>query len=238
MKKVLIVDDEFEIVELLKIYFKNSGFEVLEAYDGQTALKMSQKFSIDIMIIDIMMPKMDGIELVKEIRKHLNVPIMFLSAKGEDMDKIYGLGIGADDYMSKPFNPLEVVARAQALIRRCYEFNKNNESINNESINNKCNIKIDNININQHSCEVFKNDIKINMTSMEYKLLLLMVKNSNRVLTKQQLYENVWDEEYLGNNNIIMVYISKLRDKIEENPKKPKYLKTIRGLGYRFERKH
>lgn len=233
MKKILIVDDEFEIVELLKVYFKNNGFEVYEAYDGEMALKIIKSNDINASIVDIMIPKIDGIELVKRIRKDSHIPIMFLSAKGEYMDKIYGLGVGADDYMSKPFNPLEVVARVQALLRRCYEFDKSEscKTDKNETI------IIGNLLINEESCEVYKNNLKLDMTSMEYKLLLFFMKNPNRVFTKQQLYEAIWGEDYLGNENIIMVYISKLREKIEDNPRKSNYLKTIRGLGYRFEGK-
>lgn len=232
MKKILIVDDEFEIVELLKVYFKSSGFKVYQAYDGQMALNIIENNSVDVMVVDVMMPKIDGIQFVKKIRENSNIPIMFLSAKSEDMDKIYGLGVGADDYMSKPFNPLEVIARIQALMRRCYEFDS--ESKNNKK---QKSLNIGSLCINEESCEVYKNDEKIDMTSVEYKLLLFLMKNPNRVFTKQQLYQNVWEEDYLENKNIIMVYISKIREKIEKDSKEPKYLKTIRGLGYRFEKK-
>lgn len=231
MKNILIVDDEVEIVELLKVYFKNNNFKVFEAYDGEMALKVMENTEIDVIILDIMMPKIDGIQLVKNIRQSSNIPIMFLSAKDEDMDKILGLGVGADDYMTKPFNPLEVIARAQALIRRCYRFNELDEKINKPK-----EIVIGDLRVNEENCEIFKNDVQIELTSMEYKLLLFLMKSPNRVFTKRQLYEAIWGQEYMGDENIIMVYMSKLRDKIEDNPKQPRYLKTIRGLGYRFER--
>lgn len=233
MINVLIIDDEIEIVELLSIYLKNNNFRVNCAYDSENALLLLKEKKIDIIILDIMLPKMDGFELIKVIRQSYDIPVMFLSAKNEDMDKIYGLGLGADDYMVKPFNPLEVIARLQVLTRR---YNKNNKD-EQENHNKEQIIEFDNICINQDSCQLLKDNVLIELTSMEYKLLVFMVTNPNRVFTKQQLYEKVWGEEYFGDENIIMVYISKLRDKIEDDTKNPKYIKTIRGLGYRFERK-
>lgn len=228
MKNILIVDDEIEIVELLRVYLNNYNFNILEAYDGEAALKIYRNNQIDLIILDIMMPKINGIKLIKEIRKESNIPIIFLSAKDEDIDIIYGLGAGADDYMSKPFNPLEVVARVQALLRR---YNHLDSSYANE------NIRIGDLYLNQRYCQIYKNDVQIEMTSLEYKLLLFFMQNPGYVFTKKQLYEQVWGQEYIGDENIIMVYISRLRDKIEKNPKNPEYIKTIRGLGYRFERK-
>lgn len=227
LKNILIVDDEVEILELLKVYLSNNNFNVWKAHDGEKALEIFRSNDIHLVILDIMMPKIDGIETVKRLRKESNVPIMFLSAKGEDMDIIHGLGVGADDYMSKPFNPLEVVARVQALLRRFNHLNNGN--------NKEC-IRIGDLYIDPDYCQVYKNSKEVIMTSMEYKLLLFFMQNPGRVFTKVQLYEQVWGQDYIGNENIIMVYISKLREKIEENPKKPIFLKTIRGIGYRFER--
>lgn len=233
MVNVLIVDDEAEIVELLTIYLRNNGYQVYGVYDCQNALKTLREKKIDIILLDVMLPKMDGFQLIKEIRKCYDLPVMFLSAKGEDMDKIYGLGLGADDYMAKPFNPLEVVARLQALLRR---YQKSKPELL-ESGQRESNIRFDAYTMNTDSCEVWKDDQRIELTSVEYKLLLFLVQNPNRVFTKCQLYENVWEEEYNGDENIIMVYICKLRERIEDDPKQPRYIKTIRGLGYRFERK-
>ncbi|OYO51454.1 DNA-binding response OmpR family regulator [Lachnotalea glycerini] len=233
MAEVLIVDDEQEIVELLTIYLKNSGFQSYGVYDGLSALKILKERKIDVILLDVMLPDTDGFSLIREIQKTYDVPIMFLSAKGEDADKILGLGLGADDYVVKPFNPLEVVARIQVLLRRYRKIKQGEENL----IHEETNLKVDELCINRARCEVFKGAKRLVLTSMEYKLLLFLALNPNRVFTKRQLYENVWEEEYEGDENIIMVYICKLRDKIEEDSQKPKYIKTIRGLGYRFEGK-
>ncbi|TCO76897.1 response regulator transcription factor [Marinisporobacter balticus] len=227
MKNILIVDDEAEIVELLKVYLENHDFYVLEAYDGEKALSLLEKNRVDAMILDIMMPKMNGIELIKKIRRKSNIPVIFLSAKDEDIDKIYGLGLGADDYMTKPFNPLEVVARLKSLIRRIYHYNKDEGVMEKIHIGDLC--------LEEKNTQVYKKGEILDLTAMEYKLLQFLMKNSNRVFTKKQLYESIWEQNFIGDDNIIMVYISKLREKIEHDSKKPDYLKTIRGLGYRFE---
>lgn len=232
MRKVLIVDDEVEVIELLKVYFKNNYFQVFEAHDGLQAFEILEKQSIDIMILDIMMPKIDGFSLIKKLRERYDFPIMFLSARDEDMDKIMGLGLGADDYMTKPFNPMEVIARLQALLRRYQKPSLEYQSFDHE----KAEIVCGDLSLNNTSCEIYKKGRRLELTSIEYKLLSFMMLNCNRVFTKQQLYENVWGYEYMGDENIIMVYISKLRDKVEEDSKNPKILKTIRGLGYKLER--
>ena len=231
MINTLIVDDEAEIVEVLTIYLKNNGFNVMGAYDAETALNILQEEKVDIVVLDIMLPGIDGFQLIKKIRKNYDIPVMFLSAKSEDMDRIYGLGLGADDYMVKPFNPLEVIARIQALLRRYRPNNREQPEHNSRKY-----IEFGNFRIDLNSCKLYKDNQQIELTSMEYKLLIFMASNSNRVFTKQQLYEAVWGEEFNSDENIIMVYISKLRDKIEEIPRNPQYFKTIRGLGYRFER--
>lgn len=233
MVKVLVVDDETEIVELLSVYLSNGGFLVFKAGNGDRALEIIREENIDIALLDIMLPKMDGFALLRKIRENYNIPVIFLSARGEDIDKITGLGLGADDYMVKPFNPLEVIARIQALLRRCGRTGQENSSSGHTGNV----IERGDLSLNKEACELVKNDQRIELTSLEYKLLLFFMENAGRVFTKQQLYDKVWGEEYLNDDNIIMVYISKLRDKIEDNPKEPKHLKTIRGLGYRFERK-
>jgi len=230
MTSVLIVDDEVEIVELIDFYMGNNGYKTYKAYNGNEALEIFEKETIDIIVLDIMMPGCSGKEVLRRIRQKSGVPILFLSAKGEDMDKIDGLFLGADDYMSKPFNPMELIARVNALLRRSCIFNNNNNKPN-TSIT-----IIDNLKLDEELCRAYKNDIELELTAFEYKLLVFLIKNKNKVFTKGQLYEQVWDEAYLGDERIIMVYISKLRDKIEDNSKEPKYIKTIRGLGYMFER--
>ena len=176
------------------------------------------------------MPKLDGKEVLRKIREKSNTPIIFLSAKGEDMDKIDGLFLGADDYLAKPFNPIELIARVKALLRRSTVLNNQREESTIIIINEY--LKLD-----EKTCKVYRNNIELQLTSFEYKLICFLMKNQNKVFTKCQLYEQVWDQSYLGDEKIIMVYISKLRDKIEDNPKEPKFIKTIRGLGYMFEGK-
>lgn len=230
INKILIVDDETEIRELLKIYLNNHGYKTFEGNNGLEALSILKDNDIDLILVDIMMPKLDGIEFVKRVRKDSGIPIIFLSAKSEDMDKIFGLQIGADDYIAKPFNPLEVVSRVQSLLRRVEKYSARNKS-NEETI-----VEIGDLKLDIISCELYKSGNLKELTSYEYKILSMFMKNPGRVYTKSQIYETAWGEDYFGDENIIMVYISKIRDKIEENPKKPKYLKTIRGLGYRFEK--
>ena len=230
MTSILIVDDEVEIVELIDFYMGNNGYKTYKAYNGNEALEIFERETIDIIVLDIMMPGSNGKEVLRKIRQKSRVPILFLSAKGEDIDKIDGLFLGADDYMAKPFNPMELIARVNALLRRSYIFNINNDQPK-ASI-----ITIDNLKLNEELCRAYKNDMELELTAFEYKLLVFLIKNKNKVFTKGQLYEQVWDEAYLGDERIIMVYISKLREKIEDNPKEPKYIKTIRGLGYMFER--
>ncbi|SHJ24738.1 DNA-binding response regulator, OmpR family, contains REC and winged-helix (wHTH) domain [Clostridium cavendishii DSM 21758] len=228
MESVLIVDDEEEIVELLDFYMKNNGYNTYKAFNGKEAIKVFEEESIDIIILDIMMPECDGKEVLKRVRAKSGVPILFLSAKGEDIDKIDGLFLGADDYIAKPFNPMEIVARVKALLRRSAVFNNKEEK--KDHIINVANLRLD-----EMACKLYKDNLEVELTSVEYKLIAFFIKNQNRVFTKGQLYENVWQESYLGDERIIMVYISKLREKIEINPKEPKFIKTIRGLGYIFE---
>lgn len=228
MNSILIVDDDKEIVELIDFYMKNNGYNTYKAFNGKEALEIFQKEQIDIVILDIMMPGLDGKEVLRKIREKSSTPIIFLSAKGEDIDKIDGLFLGADDYLAKPFNTLELIARVKALLRRSTIFNNTKEESNLTIINKH--LKLD-----EESCKVYKDDMEVQLTSFEYKLICFFMKNKNKVFTKGQLYEEVWGQCYLGDEKIIMVYISKLREKIEDNPKEPKFIKTIRGLGYIFE---
>ncbi|HDX9589378.1 TPA: response regulator transcription factor [Bacillus pseudomycoides] len=226
-KNILIVDDEKEIVELIELYLSQRKFHILKAYDGEQALQILQNDNVDLLIVDIMMPKINGYNLVKEVRKEKNLPIIMISAKNEGYDKILGLDLGADDYIIKPFDPLELVARVQAQLRRHHRFNVQSKQ---QTV-----IQQGDLLLNIESCLLKKNGQDISLTSTEYKLLELFMTNPNRVFTKRQLFEKIWEDAYFGDDNTIMVHISKLRDKIEDNNKNPKYLQTIRGLGYIFK---
>ncbi|MFB6365410.1 response regulator transcription factor [Paenibacillus elgii] len=230
MKNILIIDDEVEIRELLMIYLKNHGYRIYEAGHGLEALTVYQQHKIDLVITDIMMPKLDGIEFLKKVRLESQVPVLFISAKSEDMDKIYGLQLGADDYVAKPFNPLEVVSRVQALLRRVDAYARPEKEEREV-------IEIGDVKLDLMSCKLYKSGEPKEVTSYEFKILALLMGQVGRVFTKADIYERVWGESYVGDENLIMVYISKLRDKIEDNPRKPAYLITIRGLGYRFEKR-
>jgi len=229
MKTILIIDDEAEIRELLTIYLTNHGYATITAGNGAEAMTILQERSIDLVIADIMMPQMDGLELLKKTRQNSQIPFLFISAKSDDMDKIYGLQLGADDYVGKPFNPLEVVSRVQALFRRIDSFAKVDRQ--EQEV-----IEIGDVRLNIRSCQLFKSGIQKELTSYEFKIVELLMREAGRVLTKAHIYEQVWGEEYIGDENLIMVYISKIREKIEDNPRKPVHLITIRGLGYRFEK--
>lgn len=223
---ILVADDEKEIRELLRLYLENEKYQVVEAEDGQQALDILCRQHIDLCILDIMMPKMDGYHVLKELRTQSNIPVMILSAKDADSEKILGLNLGADDYMAKPFNPLEAVARVNSNIRRFYALGTNagvQETI-----------KVKDLVLDLDACELKKGDEVIELTSVEYKIMELFMKHPGKVFTKQQIYEYGWGEEFIVADNNIMVCISKLRDKLDEDPSA--YIKTIRGLGYRLEK--
>lgn len=228
--KILVADDEAEITEILELYLEKDGFQVLKAEDGLEAWELIKKNQIDMAILDIMMPNIDGFNLTKKIREDYNIPIIILSARNQDNDKILGLGLGADDYITKPFNPLEVSARVQAQLRRFYNLNP---KISNE---NKI-IIIGRISLDTFNIAVKVDEEEVALTSFEYRILKLLMENSGKIFTKREIFELVWEDDYFGDDNTIMVHISNLREKIEPNPRKPIYLKTIRGLGYKFEKK-
>ncbi|WP_160679958.1 response regulator transcription factor [Clostridium sp. C8-1-8] len=229
-KNILIADDEIEIVELVELYLEKEGYNIIKCFNGIDAWNILCEKSIDLAIFDIMMPGIDGYQLIKKAREKLNVPIILISAKNDFSDKILGLGLGADDYVSKPFNPLELIARVQAQLRRYYLLmgGANNKTKEAQKI-----VHGD-IELDEESCEAFKAGRLLDLTSTEYKILSLFMKNVDKVFTKKQIFETVWEEVYYGDDNTIMVHISNLRDKIEDNPKKPEYLRTVRGLGYKF----
>mgnify|MGYP004565968387 CR=1 FL=1 len=228
--RILICDDEKEILEILELYLEKEGYKVLKSSDGIEAMDIvKSKDNIDLAILDIMLPKLDGYKVVKELRKISNIPVILISAKNQDSDKILGLDLGADDYITKPFNPLEVVARVNAQIRR-----KNNLSVTEDS---KKIIEIGDISLDTYNVKVMVRGKDIELTSIEYGILKYLMDNAGRILTKNQIFEAVWNEQFLSGDNTIMVHISRLRDKIEADSRNPQYLKTIRGLGYRFEKK-
>lgn len=230
MKKILICDDEKEILEILELFLSKEGYKIIKAYDGEEALKViDENNDIALAILDIMMPKVDGNNLVKIIRENLSIPIIMISAKNQDSDKILALELGADDYITKPFNPLEMVARVNAQIRRVYKLNT---KINTSDV-----IKIGDVELDTYNVNVKVRGEEIELTFMEYGILKFLMENAGRILTKNQIFDAVWKEEFLGGDNTIMVHISRLRDKIEVDSRNPKHLKTIRGLGYKFEKR-
>lgn len=224
--RILVAEDKEEISNLVKLFIQKEGHEVIIASDGQAAYELLIEQHIDLCIFDIMMPKLDGLALVQKVRAFSNVPIILLTAKNMESDKILGLDLGADDYITKPFSSLELVSRVNAQLRRNYMMNQSDNVV-------KCgDLKID-----KEKCSVFKNGENCNLTAMEYKILIKLVSSPERVFTKSQLYKAVCDGFIEGDENTITVHISKLRDKIEDDSKNPKYIKTIRGLGYKFEKK-
>lgn len=222
--KILVVDDEIEIVELVDLYLRKN-YTVVKAYDGEEGLMKINQKEIDLAIIDIMMPNMDGYRLIENIRKTKEIPIIIISAKSQSCDKIVGLDIGADDYITKPFDPLELVARVKSQLRRYCKFNKV-ERKENKVIEN-------NLSLDKEKLRVEKDGQEIYLTSTEYKILELLMCNKNRIFTKKHIFESVWEEDYISEDNAIMVHMSKLRNKIEDEDNK--YIKTIRGLGYKFQ---
>ncbi len=231
VKTIMIVDDDPNIVDLLKLYLNAEGYITLEALDGKTAFDQLKNQAIDLAIIDIMMPIIDGYELLQMIRQEYNIPVILLSAKNQDYDKITGLKLGADDYISKPFSPLEVVARIQAQLRRFYEFNDS------FSTQQSSQLKLGHLLLSHRECVLYIKDKPIPLSAREYELLKLLMSEPGRVFTKKQIFERAWNEYYIADDNAIMVQISRIREKIEECPRKPVYIKTIRGLGYRFAKK-
>ena len=228
--KILVCDDEKEILEILELYLEKEGYQIIKARDGLDGIeKLRQNKDFDLAILDIMMPGADGYKVVKEIRKLYTMPIIMLSAKNQDTDKILGLDLGADDYITKPFNPLEVVARVNAQIRRSNSLLSDEEK---EKV-----ISIGEIELDSYNVRVLVKGEETELTSIEYGILKYLMENSGRILTKNQIFEAVWNEEFLSCDNTIMVHISRLREKIEADSRNPVYLKTVRGLGYKFEKK-
>ena len=223
---ILIADDETDIRELLRLYLEKDGYHVLEAADGQSALSLLEQEEIDMALLDIMMPKVDGYHVLKKLRESSNMPVMILSAKNQDSDKILGLDLGADDYLAKPFNPMEAMARINSNIRRFYSLGAKGEKVKQ--------LEVKDLRLDTEECVVYRNGSPIDLTSVEYKLLRMFMEYPGKVFTKQQVYEYVWGEDYAIADNNIMVCISRLRAKLSEDCSA--YIKTIRGLGYRMEK--
>ena len=226
MYNVLVCDDDREIVEAIEIYLSQEGYKVLKAYDGEEALKVLDREKVDLLIIDVMMPKLDGIRATLKIREKKNMPIIILSAKSEDADKILGLNVGADDYMTKPFNPLELTARVKSQLRRYTQLVNLCESI--DSI-----YRVDGLEINDRNRTVTVEGREVKMTPIEYKILRLLVQERGKVLSISQIYESIWHMQAIGADNTIAVHIRHIREKIESNPKEPRYLKVVWGTGYK-----
>ncbi|MFC9539083.1 response regulator transcription factor [Lysinibacillus sp. NPDC056959] len=225
--KVLIVDDDPEIRNLISIYLENEGLETIKASDALEALELLEVHHFDLIILDIMMPEMDGIEACLKIREERIMPIIMLSAKSDDIDKIQGLSSGADDYLSKPFNPLELIARVKSQLRRYKKYNIATEST-------KSVFKIGDLTINTDTRQVWINNSEVRLTPKEFDILELLARNKGIVLSIEKIYDAVWQENYFKSDNTVMVHITKIRFKIEDDPKNPIYIKTVWGVGYKI----
>ncbi len=230
---ILIAEDDKDIAEVIKLYLENEGFQVICAKDGQLAYEAVQKQKVDLAVVDIMLPKMNGYELIKKIREDNNMPILILSAKNLDSDKILGLDLGADDYMTKPFNTLELIARIKSNIRRYYSLGSQNKSAEETK---GVLLKVGDLVLNEETFTLKKGEEVIAITPTEYKMMKLFMQSPGKVFTKMQIYQAVNGECYVNDDNTLMVHISNLRDKIEDNPREPKYIKNIRGIGYKIEK--
>ena len=228
MQRILVCDDDHEIVEAISIYLTGEGFKVLPAYDGAEALEIMEETPVDLLIVDVMMPGLDGIRTTRQVREKSSIPIIILSAKSEDNDKILGLNIGADDYLTKPFNPLELVARVKSQLRRYTELG-NVDSRDNQHL-----YSVGDLVINDETKEVQVGGNAVKLTPIEYNIL---VKNAGKVFSIDEIYEKIWNEEAIGADNTVAVHIRHIREKIEINPKEPRYLKVVWGVGYKVEKK-
>mgnify|MGYP002802282354 FL=1 len=227
---ILIAEDDGDIVELLRLYLENSGYRVISADNGEKALERMKREHVDLALLDVMMPQMDGYELTRQIRKISNIPILILSARDQDYDRILGLNLGADDYLTKPFNPMEVAARINSNLRRFYELGSAAGDTGRTD-----RITLGELCLDADAMTVTKNGEQIFLTPTEYKILLKLLRSPGRVYTKAQIYESINGEFFENDDKTMMVHVSKLREKIEDDPKNPRYIKTVRGLGYKIE---
>ena len=227
-QRILVVDDDKAIADSTAIYLKNEGYDVLTAKDGAQALVVLENHEVHLVLLDIMMPRMDGITATLKIREERNIPIILLSAKSEETDKVLGLTVGADDYITKPFSPLELIARVKSALRRYTRLGNIAESSGK--------IVIGELEFDTVNRRVTVDDADVRLTPLEYKILLLMCQNPNRIFTAEEIYKKVWNEDIFVNDNTIAVHIRRIREKIEIDPKKPKYLKVVWGIGYKMEK--
>lgn len=227
---ILVCDDDKEIVEAIEIYLSQEGYHILKAYDGIEALSVLEKEKIDLLILDVMMPKLDGIRATLKIREKNSIPIIILSAKSEDADKILGLNVGADDYVTKPFSPLELIARVKSQLRRYNQLGGSAQT-EQEKV-----YQVGGLQINDDLKEVTVDGELVKLTPIEYNILLLLMKNQGRVFSISRIYESIWNEEAIGADNTVAVHIRHIREKIEINPKDPRYLKVVWGVGYKIEK--
>lgn len=225
-KNILVIDDDVELCSLLKQCLGNEGFKVECLYDGKNVVSYMGSNDIDLIILDVMLPETDGFTVLKQVREVSDIPVLMLSAKSDEMNKVLGLRTGADDYITKPFGLSELIARVENLFRRCSRSDANNS-------NTKV-LKFNDLEIDTEKCTVLKRKEFLQLTSKEYKLLCFMAENPGKVFTKKQIYNNVWEEDFVYDNNTIMALISRLRKKIEDNPDTPQYVQTVWGIGYRF----
>lgn len=235
-ERILIVDDEKEIRDLIEIYLKSEGYKTIKAENGEEALNILKTEEVDLIVLDIMMPKVNGIEACMKIREEREMPIIMLSAKTEDLDKILGLNTGADDYLTKPFNPLELIARIKSQLRRYKRFNTKNEvQVIGEKESGNI-IEIDDLLINLETHEVSKEEVEIKLTPTEFDILVVLAQNRGKVFSIENIYNSVWKQEFMKSDNTVMVHIRKVREKIEDDPRKPKFIKTVWGVGYKIEK--
>jgi len=230
MYTILVCDDDKEIVEAIEIYLSQEGYRILKAYDGAEAIQLLEKEEVNLLILDVMMPKLDGIRATLKIRENNSVPIIILSAKSEDSDKILGLNVGADDYVTKPFNPLELVARVKSQLRRYNELGGTTQERKDQVY------EVGGLRINDDLKEVTVDGEHVKLTPIEYNILLLLMKNQGRVFSINQIYESIWNEEAIGADNTVAVHIRHIREKIEINSKDPRYLKVVWGVGYKIDK--
>ena len=230
MYNILVCDDDKEIVDAIEIYLSQEGYRILKAYDGIQAVNMMKQEEIHLLLIDVMMPNLDGIRATRKIREYSSIPIIILSAKSEDVDKILGLNIGADDYITKPFNPLELIARVKSQLRRYTQLgNMANEE-------KQAVYTCGGLMVNDDLKMVTVDGETVKLTPIEYNILLLLIKNQGKVFSIEQIYENIWNEEAIGADNTVAVHIRHIREKIEINPREPRYLKVVWGIGYKIEK--
>lgn len=227
MYNILVLDDEKEIADLVELSLKNDNYKIYKFTNSKEAIECINTVSLDIAILDVMLPDIDGFTICKIIREKYNFPILMLTAKVDDVSKIQGLSVGADDYITKPFNPLELQARVKSSLRRFYEYNNNFKT--------NSTIEVGALSLNTSNHKVFLYDEEIDLTPIEFSILLYLCKNRGKVISSEELFENVWKEKYLDSNNTVMVHIKRLREKLHEKPKNPKIIKTIWGIGYEIE---